>query len=258
MSREQRTKLLVTGADISILLHQLWRDDSHEYDHDRTRVQLSLFLCLEEGSGQRGGTFAESSGHRGSNQSLWYKDISFYLKKRLDGSCEFLLQVGARFRKNHRNLTAKTKDLVSVVLYEQGEHWRNGILYFIALALADRAVKSCHTVEDLLMAAPRNGDVWKFQWNEDALEKPVFQMITQDGPTAKLSHTRPFVPTSYHWAVGPDMQKTSTFTAFEGLSVLPLIKDILGHNGTRPLATRVRHLNTTTYRGSVPWMDKLQ
>ncbi|MCJ1445306.1 MAG: hypothetical protein MMC23_005811 [Stictis urceolatum] len=183
VSQKQRTKNIVTRQDISILLHQLWGGDSHEYDHDRTRVQLALFLCLEEGSGQRGDTFAESSAHRGSNQPLWYKDVSLHLKKTSDGSSEFLLQVGARFRKNHRDLTAKTKDLVSVVLYEQGEHWRNGILYFLALALADRAIRGFSSVEDLLMATPRNGDVWTFQWNKKALEKPVFQMITQNGPT---------------------------------------------------------------------------
>ena len=175
----------MTGADIAVLFRQLWQRDTLNYDHERTRIQLALWLCLEEASGQRGGTYCESSSYYGSNESLWYKDIQLQLVETQNG-LEFLLLIGIRFRKNERKPTARPDELVSSPLYEQVYPVRNGVMYFLALALADGAIKGYRTISDLLKANIKYGETsWTFQWTEGMRNKPVFQMITMDGPTGR-------------------------------------------------------------------------
>ena len=187
LSQRLMAKPIVTGADIEVLFRQLWQRDPLGYLHERTRVQLALWLCLEESSGQRGGTYCESSSYPGSDESLWYKDIELQLiRSQATGQLEFLLLVGIRFRKNERKHTAQPGELVKSPLYEQVYPLRNGVMYFLALALADGAIKGYRTVSDLLKANIRPGETnWTFQWTEGMQDKPVLRMVNSKGPTGK-------------------------------------------------------------------------
>ena len=163
LSRRRKAKPVVTGVDIEVLFRQLWQRDPINYDHERTRVQLALWLCLEEATGQRGGTYCKSSCYPGSNESLWYKDVQLQLIRTKDQQLEFMLLVGLRFRKNARKPAARPDELVTSPIYEQVYPVRNGVMYFLALALADGAIKDYRTFSDLLKANIKPGETsWTF------------------------------------------------------------------------------------------------
>lgn len=61
---KSRELFLVTAKDT---------DDSHEYIHERARVQPGSSLSLFAGSGARAGAIVESSAYRKTNQRLYYR-----------------------------------------------------------------------------------------------------------------------------------------------------------------------------------------
>jgi hypothetical protein len=58
----------------------------------------------------------------------------------------------------------------------------NGLMYFFALALADRAFKCYQTAEELINARlPDSRDSWKLEWKDEVLELPVLRMASAKG-----------------------------------------------------------------------------
>ena len=186
VSQLRKPKPVVIGADIDILLELLWKDDIYDYAHERMRIQLALWICLESGSGQRGGTICESGSYTGSNECLWYKDARLILHRRDATSYEFFLHIGLRFRKNNRDLHVRFEDLDSFVCREQEKPTRNTLLFFLAIAVADGAIKHFNTLEELLKVKLQPWEeTFVFQWTESSLEKPIFQAVSAEGPTGK-------------------------------------------------------------------------
>ena len=68
-----REPFLVTAKDIDYLLRRLFTNDSHDYLHERVRVQTGSSLSLFAGSGSRAGAIVESSSYRHTNECLYYK-----------------------------------------------------------------------------------------------------------------------------------------------------------------------------------------
>jgi hypothetical protein len=64
---------MVTAKDIDYLLRGLFGDDSHDYKHERARVQTGSALALFSGSGARAGAVVESNAYRKSNECLYYR-----------------------------------------------------------------------------------------------------------------------------------------------------------------------------------------
>ena len=188
LSRETRPRYLVAGNDIDNLLEQLWRKDSFEYPCPKTRVQIALWLCLQAGSGTRGGEFLESSCHKGSNEALWYRDTMLYLERLADGSTSLRLKVGIRFRKGNR-LHARDKnltELTSVVFNEHEEPFRSVLYYFMAKAIADGAFKNVSTVDDILDAELHENERLRiFKWRDDIGDMPVLQAADSDSSSIK-------------------------------------------------------------------------
>ena len=68
------------------------------------------------------------------------------------------------------------------VLSEQPELFQNGIVYFLALAFADNAIKGFNNVTQLLsMTIPANQRIFTLQWNEAVLNQSVFRMVKKHG-----------------------------------------------------------------------------
>ena len=188
LSRLTRTKHLVSGQDIDNLHKQLWSHDATEFPYPRARVQQALWLSLEEASGQRGGTYIESNAYAGSGEALWYKDVRLYLERLRDGSTQFGMTIALRFLKGERIYAKELNgdNLVSIALYENELPFRNCVLLFIALAMADEAFEHCNSIQDVLKAKIRPGEkTYVFEWRNAILDKPVFQAIGHDGPTGR-------------------------------------------------------------------------
>ncbi len=59
---------------------------------------------------------------------------------------------------------------------------RNGIMFFFAMAIADKAFKGYETLGDLMRARlPRDRDSWTLEWKDDVCERPVLRMACANG-----------------------------------------------------------------------------
>lgn len=68
--------------------------------------------------------------------------------------------------------------------------FRDPVAFFLALAVADNAIKGVTTVEQLLKIRPQGGNkTFQFQWNEGKGDLPVFRTVTAKGPTSSSWNT---------------------------------------------------------------------
>ncbi|KAI9779399.1 MAG: hypothetical protein M1835_004702, partial [Candelina submexicana] len=105
-----------------------------------------------------------------------------YLTKNSDDQLEFELIVDQEFLKSQRALGKKE---LKIVLREMPKLQFNAILFFLAIALADGAIKGFSTVDELLNARiPSGRNTWLLRWQDDCLEKPVVRKVTTEGPKA--------------------------------------------------------------------------
>ena len=149
-------------------------------------MQNALWLNLEVATGQRGGSYIESNAYVGSDESLWYKDTRLYLERTSDGSTEFRLAISLRFMKGERVYARELNgdNLVVIPFYENEIPFRNCVLFFIALALADDAFKHYSNVAEIVGAKIRPGkQTHTFEWKESVELQPVFKTIGPNGPT---------------------------------------------------------------------------
>ena len=59
------------------------------------------------------------------------------------------------------------------------------LLFFLALAFADDAIRGVSSIEQFWSIQPRKGQKsFQFEWNADKLDLPVFRVITATGPTS--------------------------------------------------------------------------
>lgn len=68
-----RERSFVTAKDIDYLLRHLFKNDDHDYKHERVRVHTGSALSLFAGSGARAGAVVESSSYPGTNECLYSK-----------------------------------------------------------------------------------------------------------------------------------------------------------------------------------------
>ena len=66
-------KGLATRTDLHALLHYLWARDTHQFRHERYRVQIAFILHLLSYTATRPGAIIESSAYAQSNEGLLYK-----------------------------------------------------------------------------------------------------------------------------------------------------------------------------------------
>ena len=66
-------------------------------------------------------------------------------------------------------------------MMHETDHWyNNGVLAFLALALADDAIRGYKSLDDIMSARIPDGDqFWEFKYNESKLKSAVFR--GQDG-----------------------------------------------------------------------------
>ena len=67
---------------------------------------------------------------------------------------------------------------------------RDPVLFLLALAFEDKALKDIHSVEQFSKVRPQNGSQhFTFQWNEEIADKPVFRRIgVAEGVTEDAWH----------------------------------------------------------------------
>ncbi|KAJ8189548.1 hypothetical protein LV163_001835 [Aspergillus fumigatus] len=199
---EPRTRSLVTAKDIEYLLRRLFGDDTHDYVHERARVQTGSALALFAGSGSRAGAIVESSSYRNTNECLYYKvgaynvcskvqfsdsyakHLSFHIKwSSQAGTVKRWVTIDPQFLKGWRYRDDAT--LPKTWFREHPILAMNFVFWVIVHGIADRAFKGISSVEELLAQRPPKGrESWTLQWAETAKELPFFRMVTPNGPKA--------------------------------------------------------------------------
>ncbi|KAI9040418.1 uncharacterized protein KD926_008241 [Aspergillus affinis] len=179
---EPRERALVTAKDIEYLLRRLFGKDSHDYKHERARVQTGSSLSLFAGSGARAGAIVESSSYRDSNECLYYKHLSFNIKWSENGHIKRWVTIDPEFLKGWRY-----RDDVKMPKNWFREHpvlGFNFVFWVIVHGIADSAFRGISSVDDLLTKRPPVGrESWTLQWSDAAKELPFFRMITPKGPS---------------------------------------------------------------------------
>ncbi|TKA23571.1 hypothetical protein B0A54_17771 [Friedmanniomyces endolithicus] len=103
LSTKPRPKALADGPVVQDILRYLWVHDEFDYQHPRMRVQLTLAVYVLHYLGLRPGELVESSAHTGSNQGLWYKDLTVFAYPDTAGRARSVVQPTIRNRKNRRD-----------------------------------------------------------------------------------------------------------------------------------------------------------
>ncbi|KFY20825.1 hypothetical protein V491_03396, partial [Pseudogymnoascus sp. VKM F-3775] len=168
---KKHDKFLVTEKDLEILMTHLWCSDDHNYLHERYRVQLSFGLICFSKTGARAGAIVESSLYRGTNEAIAYKEAS--------GGFSWQLELIQRYIKGRHD---NENDNIHVILNSENDLQYNGIMFFFAIAAADKALKGYETLDDLMRARlPRGRDSWTLEWKDDTCERPVLRMAYASG-----------------------------------------------------------------------------
>ncbi|CAI7595632.1 unnamed protein product [Penicillium viridicatum] len=178
-----RERFLVTAKDIDYLLRRLFTSDSHDYIHERARVQTASSLALFAGSGSRAGAIVESSAYRHTNECLYYRHIQFHLKwGREPGTIKRWVTIEPKFLKGWRLQDDTT--LPKNWFREHPVLGSNFIFWVIVHGIADNAFKNISSVEKLLAQHPPKGrESWTLEWAEDKKDLPFFRMVTPEGPS---------------------------------------------------------------------------
>ncbi|KAJ5641215.1 hypothetical protein N7490_005215 [Penicillium lividum] len=181
---EPRERFLVNAKDIDYLLHHLFDGDSHDFKHERARVQTGSSLSLFAGSGSRAGAIVESSSYRHSNECLYYRHLSFHIKwSEKDRRLMRWVTIDPKFLKGQRIRDDKVSP----------KNWFNEhpilgksfVFWVIVHGVADGAFKDLDSVEKVLsMKPPKGRESWTLEWTEDAEKLPFFRAVTTDGPAA--------------------------------------------------------------------------
>jgi len=67
LSFDKRDKVMVIAKDLAVMIHYFIYNDTHNFTHERYRVQLAFLLLLFCGTGARAGVIVESSSYCNSN-----------------------------------------------------------------------------------------------------------------------------------------------------------------------------------------------
>lgn len=170
------------------MIRFIWTEDPHIYLHERTRIQLVLFLQILAYSAARPGAIVESSCYRKSRQALTYKvmsyieffkdllifekDLTLRLQRDpLGGPPAMSLDITFNFRKNE----VGNDEALTMTLWEDLQY-RDlcPITLFLSLALQDNAFADI-TRREQLYPKELNNEIVIIEFKESIPDTPLFR-----------------------------------------------------------------------------------
>ena len=91
-------KPVMNVDDLLHVLHYHWTRSAQFFRVERERVQLALAILFFVYTSARPGTIVESSGYKGTNESLTYRDIELFLVRDPQDSVRNVLLMIVRLR----------------------------------------------------------------------------------------------------------------------------------------------------------------
>jgi hypothetical protein len=163
----------VATMDVVLDLHYfLWARDT-EMMHPRMRLQMSCLMLIMAYHGCRPGAIVESSCHGGSNEGVYYKDLTIkYILS--EGSPRMVVDVRYRYQKGSRGIAKK--ELSIPLLEDRDLREACPVTQLMALAILDGALVDVETVDDLARFLPSpQVPVKTIHIRETHHDKPVFR-----------------------------------------------------------------------------------
>lgn len=179
LSRKMRPKRNFTRDDFLACIMQLWQNDWYDFDHERYRVGLHLLLLLH----------CNTSARRAEYEREWtYADINVSVVW-LDQAKQPQLVIDFQ-RTKAKGLQDWESEQPQHMLYELVDlpFYCNSVLFFMAAALADDALRDYHTWDSICdISKPDKKKHITLHWHPDKADWPIFPRSLRQG---QLDHTR--------------------------------------------------------------------
>ncbi|EER41728.1 conserved hypothetical protein [Histoplasma capsulatum H143] len=138
-------------------------------------------MTMNMSSAARAGAVVESSSYRNTNECLYYKHLTFNIK-RTSGSEEVIrwVTLDPEFLKGHRY---RDDEILPRTWFNSHPVLGLGFLFWVSvIGLADHAFRGISTIDELLEKRPPKGkESWTLQWNDDIRDRPFLRMVAVEG-----------------------------------------------------------------------------
>ncbi|KAF2196986.1 hypothetical protein GQ43DRAFT_458794 [Delitschia confertaspora ATCC 74209] len=179
-STKVRPKLIANFAVAEDIITFLWRSDEYRYKHPRVRLQIIFVFIFFIFLDSRPGEVIESNAWEGSNEGIFYKDVSL-VKLEYESYTGFVLFLRVRNRKNGGGKENKANSSPTIILYEEPtKRYICPVTHFILFALADGAIMG-HNMMEVSRKPPPGIFAYKFQIKPETADIPILRATNRDG-----------------------------------------------------------------------------